>query len=178
MRAYVHGSSGLVYPVDILPETTPTTLLKSLSLFGELRNSYGSVLDKALPVLPHVVDHGDLYLSTPSAPSSQSAPAQSLTSFSWEDSDEVVTVRFPVKNPEILSCKFQDRSFELLVSSDGAPFRFRCGRTHGLIDPAKCAYRVSKNSTVVVKLRKLGGKADGPWFDLFKKKAIGDTDAV
>jgi hypothetical protein len=177
VRAYVHGNAGLVYPVDVTPELTVASLFKQLSISGDLKNAYGRILEKSALVESHLVEHNDLYLSTPSSSSITAIP-QALTAFSWEDSDEFVTVRLSVKNPENIRCSFQERSFDVLVHSSGQEFRFRCPRTHGLMDPTKCTFRASKNSAVVVKLRKLGGKADGAWFDLFKKKAIGDTDAL
>ena len=183
MRAYLHTYPTLVHPVDILPTTTPTSLLASLSLTGTIKNSYGSTISANSFIFDHVHDQHDLYLiatgtaaSLPSTASTSSALPQTLSNYSFSDSTSYVTVRLPLPNPSNIRASFAQRSFEVLVTSGGTEFKFACPRTHGLVMPDGSSARVAKDgAAVVVKLKKL---KDEVWFDLFKKKAIGDTDAM
>ena len=104
---------------------------------------------------------------------------ETLDSYTWEDSDETVKVLVPMDgvgklNPEQVRSQFGDRSFELLVEGlQGRNLRFACYKTHGEMKPEECKHVVRANRVNLV-LRK--AKDKDHWFDLFKKRAIGDDD--
>lgn len=105
---------------------------------------------------------------------------ETITSYSWEDHDsDTVKVWIPLdgvgKLPkEDIEAKFGERQFELLIRNyQGKNLRFACSKTHSDVDPEKCKYMVRGNKVTLV-LRK--AKEKDIWFDLFKKKAIGDND--
>jgi len=76
--------------------------------------------------------------------------------------------------PSAVRSNFGERSFELLVDGyDGKNYRFACYKTHGEMKPDECKHVVRANRVNLV-LRK--AKEKDIWFDLFKKKAVGDTD--
>jgi len=105
---------------------------------------------------------------------------ETLTKYSFEDADDRrVKVFIPLDNvgklePENVTAQFGLRAFELLVHGlNGKNYRLGCSKTHAEIDETRCSYAVRANR-VTLTLRK---KKDGDvWFDLFKKKAIGDKD--
>ncbi|CAL1153634.1 unnamed protein product [Cladocopium goreaui] len=104
---------------------------------------------------------------------------ETLDSYTWEDSDKFVKVLVPMDgvgrlNPEQVHSRFGDRSFELLVEGlNGKNIRFACYKTHGEVNPLECKHIVRANRVNLI-LRK--AKDTDHWFDLFKKRAIGDDD--
>ncbi|CAJ1442840.1 unnamed protein product, partial [Effrenium voratum] len=105
---------------------------------------------------------------------------ETLSSYTWEDSDETVKVLVQMDgvgklNPEQVRSSFGERSFELLVDGlQGRNLRFACYKTHGEMKPEECKHVVRANRVNLI-LRK--AKDKDHWFDLFKKRAIGDDDA-
>ena len=61
----------------------------------------------------------------------------------------------------------------LVEGLGGKNLRFACYKTHGEIKPEECKHVVRANRVNLV-LRKAKDKEH--WFDLFKKRAIGDDD--
>ena len=107
---------------------------------------------------------------------------KSLTRYSWEDKDNSrVVVRLPfagakekLKESDV-ECIFDVRSFTVRVLAERADgWQFSCPRTHASIDPSKCSFRITKDDVVL----SLGKVVQEGWYDLFKKKSIGDTDAL
>lgn len=105
---------------------------------------------------------------------------ESVTTYTWEDNDgDFVKVLVPLEGvgkllPERVRSNFGTRSFELLVEGlGGKNLRFACYKTHGEIKPEECKHVVRANRVNLV-LRKAKDKEH--WFDLFKKRAIGDDD--
>jgi len=105
---------------------------------------------------------------------------ETLDSYTWEDNDgDTVKVLVPLDgvgklSPEKVRAHFGERSFELLVEGlGGRNVRFACYKTHGEMKPEECKHVVSANRVNLI-LRK--AKDKDHWFDLFKKRAIGDDD--
>ncbi|CAE7240753.1 PRIM1, partial [Symbiodinium natans] len=105
---------------------------------------------------------------------------ETLDSYTWEDNDgETVKVLVPLDgvgklSPEKVRSHFGERSFELLVEGiGGRNVRFACYKTHGELKPEECKHVVRANRVNLI-LRK--AKEKDHWFDLFKKRAIGDDD--
>jgi len=105
---------------------------------------------------------------------------ETITSYTWEDhSDDTVKVLVPLDGIGKLPAsqvrsQFNERQFELLVDGyNGKNLRFACYKTHGEMKFEECKHVVRANRVNLV-IRK--GKEKDIWFDLFKKKAIGETD--
>lgn len=105
---------------------------------------------------------------------------ESVTNYTWEDNDgDFVKVLVHLDgvgklSPSQVRSNFGNRAFELLVEGlGGKNLRFACYKTHGEIKPEECKHVVRANRVNLV-LRKAKDKEH--WFDLFKKRAIGDDD--
>mmetsp|Transcript_92743 Transcript_92743/g.262276 ORF Transcript_92743/g.262276 Transcript_92743/m.262276 type:complete len:265 (-) Transcript_92743:83-877(-) len=105
---------------------------------------------------------------------------ETISSYTWEDHDGgTVKVLLPLDGvgklpPEQVRSRFDVRAFELLIDGyNGRNLRFACYKTHGEMTPEECKHVVRANRINLV-LRK--AKEKDIWFDLFKKKAIGDND--
>lgn len=105
---------------------------------------------------------------------------ETITSYTWEDhNDDTVKVLVPLDGvgklkPSEVRSQFGERSFELLIENyNGKSLRFACYKTHGFMKPDECKHIVRANRINLV-LRK--AKEKDIWFDLFKKRAIGDDD--
>jgi hypothetical protein len=105
---------------------------------------------------------------------------ETITSYTWEDhNDDTVKVLVPLDGvgrlpPEKVRARFSDRQFELLIDDyNGKNLRFACYKTHGEMKPEECKHVVRANRVNLV-IRK--AKEKDIWFDLFKKKCIGDDD--
>lgn len=107
---------------------------------------------------------------------------ESIQRYSFEDhSDTVVKVFIPLEgvgklDPSQVTSSFGDRQFEVLIHGyDGGKrnLRLGCSKTHAEINIAESKHAIRANK-ITLQIRK---KKDGEvWFDLFKKKAIGDND--
>ena len=108
----------------------------------------------------------------------QEGPTLSVASYSWEDREQTVEVRLPFENAKIeiaiesINCIFDSRSFSVEFCYRGKRYRFGCGRTHGSV--SGCKVRLS-TSSVVLSIQKANKET---WFDLFKRKAVGDNDPL
>mmetsp|Transcript_73969 Transcript_73969/g.128339 ORF Transcript_73969/g.128339 Transcript_73969/m.128339 type:complete len:278 (+) Transcript_73969:102-935(+) len=105
---------------------------------------------------------------------------ETITSYTWEDhSDDTVKVLIPLDGvgkleKDKVRSSFGPRGFELLVEGyNGKNLRFACSKTHSEITPEECKHVVRANRVNLV-LRK--AKEKDIWFDLFKKRAIGDDE--
>jgi len=105
---------------------------------------------------------------------------ETITSYTWEDhNDDTVKVLVPLEGvgklpPSAVNARFGVREFELLIEDyNGKNLRFACYKTHGEMKPGECKHVVRANRVNLV-LRK--AKEKDIWFDLFKKRAIGDDD--
>jgi len=105
---------------------------------------------------------------------------ESIQSYTWEDKDsDQVKVLVPIDgvgrlDPDKVRAHFGDRAFELLVEGiNGKNLRFACYKTHGEMKPLECKHVVRANRVNLI-LKK--AKESDHWFDLFKKRAIGDDD--
>lgn len=105
---------------------------------------------------------------------------ETITEYSWEDHDsEWVKVFVPLEGigkipSRNIQAKFGVRQFELLIEDyQGKNLRFACSKTHAEMDVAECKH-VVRNNRVNLLIRK--AKDKDIWFDLFKKRAIGDDD--
>lgn len=105
---------------------------------------------------------------------------ESITSYTWEDHDgDTVKVLVPLDGigklpPSQIRVNFSERQFELLIDGyNGKNLRFACYKTHGEMKADECKHVVRANRINLV-IRK--AKEKDIWFDLFKKKAIGETD--
>eukprot|EP00451_Oxyrrhis_marina_P002716 CAMPEP_0204273020 /NCGR_PEP_ID=MMETSP0468-20130131/22418_1 /ASSEMBLY_ACC=CAM_ASM_000383 /TAXON_ID=2969 /ORGANISM="Oxyrrhis marina" /LENGTH=266 /DNA_ID=CAMNT_0051248943 /DNA_START=18 /DNA_END=818 /DNA_ORIENTATION=+ len=103
-----------------------------------------------------------------------------VTNYSWEDHDDwTVKVYIPLEGVGKLPAgavvsNFGLREFEVLIHGyNGQNLRLGSSKLHAEIDEAGCKHNVRANRVTVV-LRK--NKEKDTWFDLFKKKAIGDND--
>lgn len=105
---------------------------------------------------------------------------ETITTYTWEDHDDhTVKVLLPLEGvgklpPSAVRSQFGERCFEVLIDGyNGKNLRFATHKTHGEMTPAECKHMVRANRITLV-LRK--GKEKDIWFDLFKKRAIGDDD--
>jgi len=105
---------------------------------------------------------------------------ETITTYTWEDTnDTTVKVLVPLDGvgklpPSAVKAQFGVREFELLIDDyNGRKLRFACYKTHGEMNPEECKHVVRANRVNLV-LRK--AKEKDIWFDLFKKRAIGDDD--
>jgi len=105
---------------------------------------------------------------------------ETITSYTWEDHDgDTVKVLIPLDGvgklpPNQVRSSFGVRQFELLVDNyDGKNLRFACNKTHGEMNADECKHVVRANRVNLV-IKK--AKEKDIWFDLFKKRAIGDDD--
>eukprot|EP00929_Paragymnodinium_shiwhaense_P022509 TRINITY_DN14367_c0_g1_i2.p1 TRINITY_DN14367_c0_g1~~TRINITY_DN14367_c0_g1_i2.p1 ORF type:complete len:274 (-),score=76.17 TRINITY_DN14367_c0_g1_i2:252-1073(-) len=105
---------------------------------------------------------------------------ETITKYTWEDHDgDTVKVLVPLDdvgklNPGQIRAHFGERQFELLVDNyKGKNLRFACNKTHGEMKPEDCKHVVRANRVNLV-IKK--AKEKDIWFDLFKKRAIGDDD--
>lgn len=107
---------------------------------------------------------------------------ETITSYTWEDGGhegDTVKVLVPLDGvgklePSAVQSHFGVRSFELLVHGyNGKNLRFACYKTHAEMKPEECKHVVRANRVNLL-LRK--AKEKDIWFDLFKKRAIGDDD--
>ena len=194
-KIYVHRDSGDCIALNIdNPETcTFGSLRKSLpasACSGSFYSALNTHIADHAKVSSYLYEYNDFYLkpsmSQPIKPPVTSpidvSGYKSVTAYSWEDKDDgrvIVRIPFTGAKAELktsqIACSFDTRSFQVLVNSyRGHNWRFSCPRTHAVIIPELCSFRIGSDS-VVVSLSKL--KAE-PWHDLFKKRAIGDTDAL
>lgn len=105
---------------------------------------------------------------------------ETITTYTWEDHDnDTVKVLVPLDevgklNPGQVKAQFGVRSFELLIDGyRGKNLRFACNKTHGEMKAEECKHVVRANRVNLV-IKK--AKEKDIWFDLFKKRAIGDDD--
>lgn len=105
---------------------------------------------------------------------------ETITTYTWEDHDDnTVKVLVPLDGVGKLPAaavrsNFGLRCFELLIDGyDGKNLRFACAKTHAEMKPDECKHVVRANRVNLV-IKK--GKEKDIWFDLFKKRAIGDDD--
>merc|ERR1712113_469654 len=105
---------------------------------------------------------------------------ETINSYTWEDHDDwTVKVLVPLDgvgklSPDQVVSNFGVRSFELLIKNyNGKNLRFACYKTHGEMTVEECKHVVRANRVNLV-IKK--AKHKDIWFDLFKKKAIGDDD--
>lgn len=105
---------------------------------------------------------------------------ETITSYTWEDhNDDTVKVLVELRDVGKLPASqvrsnFNERQFELLVDDyNGKNLRFACYKTHGEMKFDQCKHVVRANR---VNLLIKKAKEKDVWFDLFKKKAIGDDD--
>jgi len=105
---------------------------------------------------------------------------ESIDSYTWEDKDgDTVKVLVNIDGvgrlePGQVRAHFGPRAFELLVEGIGGKNkRFACYKTHGDMKPEECKHVVRANRVNLI-LKK--AKESDHWFDLFKKRAIGDDD--
>jgi len=168
------------------PETCTFADIKQLiGSQGSISSNFKTAIPDKAVLSSYLYEYNDFYLNTKTSQPSRHTPAKvadvmaydSITAYSWEDRESKVVVRIPVPNGPIalsdIQCSFQERSFEVCIR--GKPsLRFHCPRTHALISPEGCSFRLSKDS-VVVSLAKFKSET---WFDLFKKRTIGDSEAL
>lgn len=105
---------------------------------------------------------------------------ESITAYTWEDANgDTVKVLVELEGvgklpKDAVKSHFADRAFELLIDGyNGKKLRFACYKTHGEMEVAECKHVVRANRVNIV-IKK--AKKDDIWFDLFKKRAIGDDD--
>jgi len=104
---------------------------------------------------------------------------ETISTYTWEDSDDTVKVLLPLEGvgkmaPEAIRSRFGPRCFELLIDGyNGRKLRFATHKTHGEMNPGECRHMLRANRVTMV-LKK--AKEKDIWFDLFKKRAIGDDD--
>lgn len=102
-----------------------------------------------------------------------------ITTYTWEDHDDTVKVLLPLEGvgklePSQIRSQFGERCFEVLIEGwEGKKLRFATYKTHGEMTPEECKHVVRANRVNLV-LKK--AKEKDVWFDLFKKRAIGDDD--
>jgi len=188
---------------DFFLRPTPTTaaagsaLNESRAKRGELSYYYAhnrdrrSLISKPQTTAPPARQPEPLKVAPPATASTKFNSKQSpfgtditkyetLDSYTWEENDsDMVKVLVPLDgvgklSPEKVRVHFGVRSFELLVEGiGGRNVRFACYKTHGEMKPEECKYTVRANRVNLL-LRK--AKEKDHWFDLFKKRAIGDDD--
>eukprot|EP00742_Colponemidia_sp_Colp-10_P003194 GILJ01003403.1.p1 GENE.GILJ01003403.1~~GILJ01003403.1.p1 ORF type:complete len:257 (+),score=38.12 GILJ01003403.1:60-773(+) len=111
------------------------------------------------------------------AETSRAETFHTLGSYSYEDADQFVSVSVSLDGvgslpADQVTTSFASTSFELLIRNhNGKNYRFAVPRLHAAIVPSECSHRVRPNR-VIVKLKK--EKKEDHWFDLMKKKAIGE----
>jgi len=104
---------------------------------------------------------------------------ETITTYNWEDHDNQVKVLLPLEGvgklpPGAVRSQFGLRSFEVLIDGyNGKNLRFATHKTHGEMKAEECKHVVRANRVNLV-LQK--GKEKDIWFDLYKKRAIGDDD--
>jgi len=104
---------------------------------------------------------------------------ETIMAYTWEDHDDTVKVLLLLDGigklpPSAIRSQFGPRAFELLIDGyNGKKLRFATHKTHGEMLPEECKHVVRANRVNLV-LRK--AKDKDIWFDLFKKRAIGDDD--
>merc|ERR1712032_476874 len=105
-----------------------------------------------------------------------------MGTYTWEDhNDWTVKICVPLKDvgklsPGQIRAQFDLRAFELLIDGYGQDkknMRFACYKTHGEMTTEECRHVVRANRVNLI-IRK--AKETDIWFDLFNKRAIGDTD--
>lgn len=105
---------------------------------------------------------------------------ETISTYTWEDHDNEVKVLVPLDGvgklpPESVRSRFGVREFELLIDGyQGKKLRFACYKTHGEMKPEQCRHVVRANRINLILPK---AKDRDIWFDLFKKRAIGDDDA-
>ena len=174
MRVYIH-SHDKVIPLNVTESETAEALITRLGTGeGQLFTNYKTLIPPKSAVSNFLNDHNDLFFK----PNRILGIPTALTDYSWEDKERIVLVRIPLPKEigtvDGVSADFQERLFDLLITAKNQQWRFKCPRTHGLIDPSKCAYKLANNSVTVT----LGKLKIEPWFDVFKRKAIGDSDPM
>ena len=178
----------------LLPETADSGALKAsrekrgeLSYYYAHNHGQGTFISKPQVTVPqtkpepiHIPVENKTKFNPKQSPfGTDITKYETLDSYTWEDSDETVKVLVPMDgvgklNPEQVQSRFGDRSFELLVEGlQGRNLRFACYKTHGEMKPLECKHVVRANRVNLI-LRK--AKDKDHWFDLFKKRAIGDDD--
>lgn len=132
------------------------------------------------PIKAPVVKVGSSFNSKQSPFGTDISKYESIHSYTWEDKDgDTVKVLVPIDGvgklpPEQVKVNFGVREFELLVDGyNGKNLRFACYKTHGEMKPEECKHVVRADRVNLI-LRK--AKEKDIWFDLFKKRAIGDDD--
>jgi len=105
---------------------------------------------------------------------------ETITTYTWEDHDDnTVKVLLPLDGigklpPSAVRSQFGERCFEVLIEGyNGKNLRFATHKTHGEMNPDECKHMIRANRITMV-IRK--AKEKDIWFDLFKKRAIGDDD--
>eukprot|EP00933_Yihiella_yeosuensis_P001661 TRINITY_DN10278_c0_g1_i1.p1 TRINITY_DN10278_c0_g1~~TRINITY_DN10278_c0_g1_i1.p1 ORF type:complete len:278 (-),score=59.25 TRINITY_DN10278_c0_g1_i1:46-879(-) len=144
-------------------------------------SGYPSAVAKARePIKAVSVAAGAGYNSKQSPFGTDITKYESIDSYTWEDKDgDTVKVLVPLDGvgklePQQITAQFGVRAFELLIDGyNGKRLRFACYKTHGDMKPEECKHVVRANRVNLV-LRK--AKEKDIWFDLFKKRAIGDDD--
>jgi hypothetical protein len=100
---------------------------------------------------------------------------ESIVKYAWEDSNDntVKVIYFLDDAPSATyTTNYAERSFEILIETkDGKRQRLAVAKTHGKMIADQCKHKVSSNR-VTIYLRK--AEAKQPWFDLRKKKGIGE----
>mmetsp|Transcript_23976 Transcript_23976/g.32985 ORF Transcript_23976/g.32985 Transcript_23976/m.32985 type:complete len:329 (+) Transcript_23976:114-1100(+) len=111
------------------------------------------------------------------AKASNSLNYETISTFSWEQTDDEVKILVPVEgvSKEIVSIDFTPNSFDLkVVGLNGKNFRCAVSPLHLSVDPAASSFMVPKSQKrVVVKLKKqkTSSYADKHWTDLKAKPA-------
>ena len=205
-QVYVHSSNGCCYPVLVEETATFSDLYGLIGLSGgsaRFWSVFQTKIDDEALVSSYVYGSNDFFLTEAQESCKVQQPAskqiiaqasassdhlsatspiiyQPIPSYSWEDKDSSrVILRLPFINAKSelkdtdISTEFAARSFTILVGPyRGFHWKFSCQRTHGPIE--SISPRISKDSVVLT----LNKAVQEPWFDLFKKKAVGDADAL
>ncbi|CAD7967298.1 unnamed protein product [Amoebophrya sp. A25] len=105
---------------------------------------------------------------------------ETLTSYSFSDYNSTTVKVFILLPgigkipPDQIKSNFGERSFEVLVHGyNKKNWRLGCAKTHALVIPDKCRHVIRDNKITLVLHKATAGDI---WFDLFKKKAIGDEE--
>merc|ERR1712232_1227770 len=135
-----------------------------------------------LKVEPNAIDRTGMYNAKQSPFGTDITQYETITTYTWEDGGhdgDTVKVLVPLEGvgkltPGNIRSNFGVRQFELLVDGyNGKNLRFACNKTHAEMKPEECKHVVRANRVNLL-LRK--AKEKDVWFDLFKKRAIGDDD--
>jgi hypothetical protein len=127
-------------------------------------------------------DRTGIYNSKQSPFGTDISQYETITTYTWEDGGhdgDTVKVLVPLEGvgklpPGNIRTNFGVRQFELLVDGyNGKNVRFACNKTHAEMKPDECKHIIRANRVNLL-LRK--AKEKDVWFDLFKKRAIGDDD--